>query len=367
MGNISVLVVDDSAFMRKLISDFLNQEQGIDVIGTARNGQDAIKKVQLLDPDVVTMDIEMPVMNGLEALQVIMKQFPRPVIMLSSTTKEGTTNTINSLQYGAVDFIAKPSGAISLDLHKIKKEIIEKITLAKFANVRKVSNEVNNENGPLGKIEYSKIDSSEDKSPRFIGNIHRNQKIVCIGTSTGGPRALQQVLTKLPATIDAPIFIVQHMPSGFTKSLANRLNSVSMITVKEAENNEFVQNGVAYIAPGGFHLKVEKSGPSLIIKIDQSAVRNGHRPSVDVLFESISELKGYLKIAVIMTGMGSDGTEGLKSLKLAGTVKAISESEQSAIVFGMPKSAINTQLIDKVEDVEDIGDTIMKYVRNPLY
>ena len=367
MGKIGVLVVDDSAFMRKLISDFLNQEEGIEVVGTARNGQDAIKKVQLLKPDVVTMDIEMPVMNGLEALQVIMEQFPRPVIMLSSMTKEGAKNTIKSLQYGAVDFIAKPSGAISIDLHKIKAEMIEKVTLAKLANVHKLSNEVNSEKSPDNKLDYSKIDSNENKRPRFVDDIHRNQKIVCIGTSTGGPRALQQVLTKLPATIDAPIFIVQHMPPGFTKSLAKRLNSVSMITVKEAENNELAQNGVAYIAPGGFHLKIKKYGVSLKINIDQSAVRNGHRPSVDVLFESISELQGYLKIAVIMTGMGSDGTEGLKSLKLTGAVKAISESEKTAIVFGMPKSAINTQLIDRVEDVEDIGDTIMKYVRNPLY
>lgn len=366
MGRIGVLVVDDSAFMRKLISDFLNQEEGIEVVGTARNGQDAIKKVKLLKPDVVTMDIEMPIMNGLEALQVIMEQFPTPVIMLSSTTKEGARNTIKSLQYGAVDFIAKPSGAISMDLHKIKAEMIEKVTFAKFANVRKLLNAVKSENSLIGKLEYSKIDSKEEKRPSIIDSFQQNQKLVCIGTSTGGPRALQQVLTTLPATIDAPIFIVQHMPPSFTKSLAKRLHAVSMITVKEAENNELVQNGVAYIAPGGFHLKVKKSGSLLKIHLDQSEARSGHRPSVDVLFESISELQGYLKIAVIMTGMGSDGTEGLKSLK-KGTVKAIAESEKTSVVFGMPKSAINTQLIDRVEDVEDIGETIMKYVRNPFY
>jgi two-component system chemotaxis response regulator CheB len=172
------------------------------------------------------------------------------------------------------------------------------------------------------------------------------------------------VLTKLPADIHAPIFIVQHMPPGFTQSLANRLNTLSMITVKEAENNEVVQNGIAYIAPGGSHLLVNKTGSSLTIKLEKSEIRNGHRPSVDVMFESISEINDYRKIAVIMTGMGSDGTEGLKRLKSTGVVNAISESEQTSVVYGMPKAALNTQLIDKVENVEDIAASIMDFIRN---
>lgn len=357
-----VLVVDDSAFMRKLIKDFLSEDKTIEVIGTARDGQDAVKKVELLNPDVVTMDIEMPIMNGLEALKVIMDQFSRPVIMLSSTTKEGAENTIKSLQYGAFDFITKPSGAISIDLYKVKEELRQKVTLAKTANVRKMPKEVMKNNSPLKQIECSKIDSNRVKRPTLIDRTSLYQKLVCIGTSTGGPRALQHVLPKLPADIDAPIFIVQHMPPGFTQSLANRLNSISSIIVKEAVNGELVQKGIAYIAPGGSHLKVIKSGTSLTIKIDNSDSRNGHRPSVDVMFESISMIQDYRKIAVIMTGMGSDGTEGLKKLKLTGDVKAISESEQTSVVYGMPKSAISTNIVDKVEHVEDIADSIMDFI-----
>jgi two-component system, chemotaxis family, protein-glutamate methylesterase/glutaminase len=364
MSKIRVLVVDDSAFMRKVITDFLNEEEKIDVIGTARNGQDAIKKVELLNPDVVTMDVEMPIMDGLEGLKVIMDQFPRPVIMLSSTTTEGAENTIKSLQYGALDFIAKPSGAISLDLYKVKGELIEKVVLAKSANVRKLSKVVNKKNIPLKQMGYSKIDSSRDKSPITFDKNSLTKKIVCIGTSTGGPRALQQVLSNIPVDIDAPIFIVQHMPPGFTQSLANRLNSISFITVKEAENGEQVQNGIAYIAPGGSHLKVMKSGSYLTIKIDQSDIRNGHRPSVDVMFESISKLQDYRKISVIMTGMGSDGTEGLRKLKLTGVVNAIAESELSSVVYGMPRSALSTNLVDKVEHLENIAAAIMDFIRN---
>ncbi|WP_299090115.1 chemotaxis response regulator protein-glutamate methylesterase [uncultured Metabacillus sp.] len=363
MGKIRVLVVDDSAFMRKLIPDLLSEEEKIEVIGTARNGQDAVKKVELLNPDVITMDVEMPIMNGLEALKKIMKQFPKPVIMLSSTTKEGAQNAILSLQDGAFDFIAKPSGAISLDLYKVKEELIKKVLLAKSANIGKLQRNPNIKNSINKEKRYSKIDSHFNNRQLYIPKSNSLKSIVCIGTSTGGPRALQQVLPKLPADIDVPIFIVQHMPSGFTESLANRLNSISRIIVKEARHGEEVKKGVAYIAPGGSHLKVQKSGNSLKVILDKTDPRNGHRPSVDELFEALSELPDYRKIAVILTGMGSDGTEGLKKLKLSGAVNAITESEQSSIVFGMPKSAQKTNLVDKVEHLDNIAASIMEFIR----
>ncbi|WP_226665669.1 protein-glutamate methylesterase/protein-glutamine glutaminase [Metabacillus litoralis] len=364
MGKIRVLVVDDSAFMRKLITDFLNEDENIDVIGVARNGEDALLKIETLNPDVVTLDVEMPVKNGLEALKEIMEKFPRPVIMLSSTTKEGAENTILSLQYGAFDFIAKPSGAISLDLYKVKEDLVEKVRLAKKANINNTLQRPIKKNNPKIQQEYSKIDSNVIKRPKLIDKITDFKTLVCIGTSTGGPRALQQVLPKIPGDIKAPIFIVQHMPPGFTQSLANRLNAVSKINVKEAENGELVRNGTAYIAPGGFHLKIVKSGTSLTIKIDQSEIRNGHRPSVDVMFESICEIPDYKKIAVIMTGMGADGSAGLKKLKSTGIVKAIAESENTSIVYGMPKAAVGTNFVDKVEDVEDIAASILDFLKN---
>lgn len=210
---------------------------------------------------------------------------------------------------------------------------------------------------------YSKIDTRE-----MLGNekninkwSYWNKKIIVIGTSTGGPRALQTVLTGLPETIDAPILVVQHMPSGFTKSLADRLNSLCRIQVKEAEDGELIQKGVAYIAPGGFHLKVRKVGMSIVVLLDQSELRSGHRPSVDVLFESVSEITDFAKIAVIMTGMGMDGSSGIIKLNQTGPLKAIAESQKTSIVFGMPKAAIATNLIDSIEDVETIANAIISY------
>ncbi len=361
MNKIKVLVVDDSAFMRKVITDFLSENPQIEVIGTARNGKDALEKIKTLKPDVVTLDVEMPIMNGLEALKQIMEEHPLPVVMLSSTTKEGAENTILAMHYGAIDFVTKPSGTISLDLHKVKEEIINKVILASRANLYGIRKQ-DAAQTPASSLQrqYSKMELKSLSSGSSTG--YRKKKIVCIGTSTGGPRALQQVLTQLPKHIAAPIVIVQHMPKGFTKSLAQRLHSLCEISVKEAEHGEMLKEGTAYIAPGGAHFMVVSSGNSLIAHIEHSPPRNGHCPSVDVLFESVSTLTDYDKIAVIMTGMGSDGTNGLKRLKESGTTKAIAESEETAVVFGMPKAAIATNLVDAVVPLEEIAETIMKYV-----
>lgn len=366
MKKINVLVVDDSAFMRKLISDFLSEDPQINVVGTARNGEDGIKKLRVLKPDVITMDVEMPVLNGLDALKYIMKNQPVPVVMLSSTTKQGAENTLSAIQYGAIDFIAKPSGAISLDLHKIKEEIIQKVISASTVNRKQLINLSSNRNLTTKSDEhYSKIELG--KPSNLLNNAEKkftcySKKLICIGTSTGGPRALQTVLTKLPANLDAGLLIVQHMPAGFTKSLASRLDTLCNISVKEAEEGEIVQKGTAYIAPGGFHMRVKQAGGNLIISLDQTEVRNGHRPAVDVMFESVSEIKDYLKVAVIMTGMGADGSQGLIALKKNGIVKAIAESQETSIVYGMPKAAIETSLIDEVQDVDNIARSILKYV-----
>ncbi|WP_409253720.1 protein-glutamate methylesterase/protein-glutamine glutaminase [Bacillus sp. SCS-153A] len=359
MNQKKVLVVDDSAFMRKLITDFLSSSNYLEVVATARNGRDALDKIEKYKPDVVTLDVEMPVMNGLEALKAIMEKSPLPVIMLSSTTKEGAENTILAMNYGAIDFIAKPSGAISLDLHKVKEELIAKVLNAGNVPVRRLKKA--NQQTPSLTITLDK-----DQSLRGTAVVpwkRCSKKIICIGTSTGGPRALQQVVTSLPSDIDAPILIVQHMPPGFTKSLANRLNMLSTITVKEAEDGELLKNGTAYIAPGGFHLKVEEKRGGLAVILDnQELPRGGHRPAVDVLFESVSGLKDYDKIAVIMTGMGTDGSEGLVKLKDSGGVKAIAESEESCIVYGMPKAAVSTNLVDEIQSIENIAGCIMKYM-----
>ncbi|MEC2053824.1 chemotaxis response regulator protein-glutamate methylesterase [Peribacillus psychrosaccharolyticus] len=363
MKKITVLIVDDSAFMRKLLKDFLTEDPNILIVGTARNGADAIKKVKELKPDVVTLDVEMPIMDGIDALKVMMEECPTAVIMLSSTTQEGTESTLAAMQLGAFDFIAKPSGAISLDLHKIKSELISKVLCAGTANIAKLHMPQNDCERKPAVVESS----SETVQQKFLTHKHipyktgSEKKLIVIGTSTGGPRALQTVLSMLPASINAPILVVQHMPPGFTKSLSQRLDTLSAIQVKEAEDGEILKKGTAYIAPGGYHLKVKKLGMSLAVSIDQTDQQNGHRPSVDTLFESVSEIENYEKIAVIMTGMGMDGANGLIQLKKTGLTMAIAESQETSIVFGMPKAAIATGCINKVVDVEQIASVINSY------
>jgi two-component system chemotaxis response regulator CheB len=372
------LVVDDSAFMRKLISDFLNSHSYIEVIGTARNGKDAVEKVKMLKPDVVTLDVEMPLMNGLDALKEIMNTNPVPVVMLSSTTKSGAENTILAMEFGAVDFIAKPGGAISLNLHDVKQDIISKVYAASHVPVSKLtrsigrtpiqhsfsSEKIINANKIIEKPIYSSkqvkdvLDNSKDIFSKT------GKRFVIIGTSTGGPRALQEVLTQLPATIDAPILIVQHMPAGFTKSLADRLNKLSAITVKEAEDGEKIVNGTAYIAPGGMHLKMRKIGSSYFINLDgEEPSRNGHRPSVDVLLESAALQLDINYVAVIMTGMGYDGRDGMERLKKNDRTISIAESAKTSVVYGMPKAIVDSKLADKIVDVQQIPETILEILQ----
>jgi two-component system, chemotaxis family, protein-glutamate methylesterase/glutaminase len=361
-----VLVVDDSAFMRKLISDFISASEEMEVVGTARNGEDALMKMKKLSPDVVTLDVEMPKMNGIEALNKIMSECPVPVVMVSSTTKEGAEETIKAVQFGAVDFIAKPSGTISLDLHKIQEEIVRKVYSASLVPFTKLlGHQFSTGNSSNRKADHKEIEESalECKTARPMYDFQK-PGLIMIGTSTGGPRALQHVLTNLPSTLDAPIAIVQHMPPGFTKSLADRLNSLAGITVKEAKHGEKLESGTAYIAPGGFHMRIVDDQSNWKVHLTkEEPPRNGHRPSVDVLFESASTLGRCHKVAVVMTGMGSDGTEGLKKLKETGNVTAIAESHETCIVYGMPKSVIAAKLADEVVNVEGIGQSIMKYMR----
>lgn len=355
-----LLIVDDSAFMRKLISDFFHDSKLIEVVGIARNGQDAINKIKTLQPDVLTLDVEMPVMNGLEALRRIMVDTPVPVVMLSSTTKSGAESTMQAMEYGAVDFIAKPSGTISLDLHKIKEELVEKVENAAQVSIHKMK-----KRSPVS-LKNNGQNSAENSLSNHSNTIKwdkLNKMVVLIGTSTGGPRALQEVITKLPRDIHAPVLIVQHMPAGFTKSLAQRLNQLSELEVKEAEHGDLIQNGHVYIAPGGYHMRIQKRFSSYYIVLDdKEPARAGHRPAVDVLFEDASQLNDLDKIAVIMTGMGSDGSLGLKQLKKSGNVMAIAEAASTCIVYGMPKAAVETNLVNEVVELDQIAKTIIQYL-----
>ncbi|WP_398295305.1 chemotaxis response regulator protein-glutamate methylesterase [Sporosarcina saromensis] len=363
-----VLVVDDSAFMRKLISDMLSNHPSLTVVATARNGQDALAKVEQLCPDVITMDIEMPVMDGLEALQQIMKTTPTPIVMLSSTTEIGAKNTMLAMEYGAVDFVAKPGGPISLNLSDVEAEIVKKVVQASTIKVATLTKkrEVQKNSSPqfnMNVRQQRKQSMKQDFQPFYDSGKKMSKQLtsfVIIGTSTGGPRALQAVLTELPKSIPAPILVVQHMPPGFTKSLAQRLDGLSEIHVKEAEDGEPFVNGTAYIAPGGKHLTIDASSNGYNVRLDEiEPPRKGHRPAVDVLLESASNFPAIQFLSVIMTGMGHDGKEGLQTLKASCNTIAIAESERTSIVYGMPKAIRDAGLADQVVDLEEIPTVIM--------
>jgi len=348
MSRIRVLVVDDSAFMRKIITDILATSSEIEVIGKAKNGQEAIEKVTQLRPDVVTMDMEMPVLDGLQALGYIMSECPTRVIMLTAAESKHGDLTMTAFQYGAVDFIQKPSGSISLDMEKISDDLIKKVLAAVHVDIHKL---VFIEEKPIKK---------EKRVP--IQKI-RTKKIVIIGTSTGGPRALQQVIPLLPVDLRVPVLVVQHMPAGFTKSLAERLNSQSMLKVREAAEGDIIQTGTVLIAPGDFHMivKQQKINGELreVIGLTKGDRVQGVRPSVDVLLESVAQIYGQNSIGVILTGMGCDGSDGIKKLKLAGG-KVIAEDESTCVVYGMPRSVIEQKLADYILPIHKIAQSIME-------
>ncbi|MFD2628405.1 chemotaxis response regulator protein-glutamate methylesterase [Oceanobacillus kapialis] len=350
MNPIRVLVIDDSAFMRKVIKDMLVSDQRIEVIATARNGEDGLKKIKRLSPDVVTMDIHMPVMDGITALQSIMQDCPVPVVMLSSETAEGAEKTLQAISHGAVDFITKPSNYLSMENGEKTEEIINKVIVASAVTMSPSPKESSGNSADL---------------PVTTERQLFDKTIVTIGTSTGGPRALQKLIPTLPGDFSAPILIVQHMPPGFTKSLADRLNSMSNITVKEAVHGEILHDGTAYIAPGDYHMRVNKVGTALAIELTEEAPVNGHRPSVDVLFASAGPLEKINKIAVILTGMGSDGSNGLKQMKASDpSTIAIAESEKTAVIYGMPKAAVKTERVNHIVPLNQVADTLEKLLKD---
>ncbi|OPJ57109.1 protein-glutamate methylesterase/protein-glutamine glutaminase [Alkalithermobacter paradoxus] len=348
MRKINVLVVDDSAFIRKMIIDILSLDNEVTVADVAKNGKEALEKLNKnKDIDVVTLDVEMPIMDGIQTLKEIMQKNPIPVVMLSSLTKSGADLTIQALNIGAVDFLTKPSNIFKINSDEMKSLIIDKVKIASKIKVSKnviKKDIVYNDKGYIKKISTASNDVVEN--------------IVAIGTSTGGPRALQQVVPNISPNIKAPIVIVQHMPPGFTKSLADRLNQISKIEVKEAEHGEILKNGVGYIAPGDKHMNFEKRGKDIKIVLNDGSKVSGHRPSVDSMFLSLSKLDFNKVICVLMTGMGADGALGMKELKKKPNVVSIAEDESTCVVFGMPKSAVNLGVVDSVLKLNQISSEI---------
>lgn len=347
-----VLIVDDSAFMRKVLADIVNSDPGLEVADVAKNGQEAIQKVLLLKPDVMTLDVEMPVMDGLSALEVVMRDSPMPVIMLSSLTKEGADATLRALELGALDFITKPSSIFQINTQDMQQELLGKLKMAAGVSA-KVRSAPHRDRIPIVRAATARRDSGRGLKNGKI------KKIIAIGTSTGGPKALQDVIPNLPGDLQASVLVVQHMPPGFTKSLAERMDGISQMRVKEAEHNDILLPGWVYIAPGNYHLRVVRDGYDFRIKLGDDELVSGHRPSVDAMMASLSELNMSDIIGVIMTGMGSDGAKGLKLLKEQRTF-VIAQDEESCVVFGMPKSAIRLEAVDKIVSLDGIADEIIK-------
>jgi two-component system chemotaxis response regulator CheB len=341
---IRVLIVDDSYFMRKILQDILADSAGlIQVVDTAQNGLEAVEKTRALKPDVITMDVEMPQMDGLTALEKIMQERPTPVVMLSSHTGKGTEATIRALELGAVDCVAKPMGRVLENVRVIQGELIEKIKMASLCRPRYRSSgfqesEAGHLPGTRSLFAAPASSSVKAESPATF--------IVAIASSTGGPRALNELFSRLSKNSSAAFVIVQHISIGFTKALARRLGEVSELLITEAEEKGYLKAGSAYVAPGGCHLVLEGAPGHFRFAFDDAPPRLGVKPSADIMMTSVAKAASKNCLGIVLTGMGRDGTVGLKSIRAVGG-KTFAQDADSCVVYGMPKSAVDAKLIDR--------------------
>lgn len=380
-----VLVVDDSSFYRRRVKDILNEDRSLDVVGEAKNGREAIELIKKLRPDVVTMDVEMPVMDGISAVRRIMDECPVPVIMFSSLTHQGAKATLDALDAGAVEFLPKRFEEIAKDRSDAATILRTKVRLlarrtplstqrrplttpSSIASRRPAPSTPSRtlpNNAPKASFLRSSsllAGRSEQVEPQIVSQVRRSGKryrCLAIGASTGGPVALQKVLSVLPESFAYPIFLVQHMPGTFTKAFAERLNQHCQIRVKEAEHGDVVQNGWAYLAPGGKQMTVDKSsGQPKIVITESDASDIGYKPSVDTTFNSLSNIYGGDTLAIILTGMGADGREGCRTLKGLGA-KVWAQDQASSVVYGMPQAVTVDKLAEVNINIDDIGSCII--------
>jgi len=343
---IRVIIADDSALMRKRINEILNSDPDIEVVAIARNGQEALEAVYSFKPDVVTLDVEMPVLDGIQTLGYIMSEVPTPCVMISAFTKEGTRETIHALEFGAVGFIAKPGGVISPDIAAIGKEIIAKVKMA--ARV------------PVERLRLIWAQKAVEKE-KILKKPPAMKRVFAIASSTGGTQALATILPKLSGNLPAGVLVVQHMPEGFTKTLAERLNWQSKINIVEAEDQLPIKPATVIIARGGKHMEVagEEDDPRIII-CDKPA-QMGVKPSANIMMESAAKIFRQKTVGVVLTGMGSDGTLGAQAIRSAGGM-VLAEHKDSCVVYGMPKSVIEAGLANKVVPLHRLATEIMRFV-----
>jgi len=374
---IRILVVDDSPFMRKSLQKMLESAPDLRVVATARDGIDALEKIQEHKPDIVTLDIEMPRMDGLTCLRRIMAEHPMPVLMVSSLTQEGAQSTLDALSIGALDFIAKESGFASLSIMQIQHDLQEKVRrLATSPRFPKSGQASHSAPGGASHPAPTHPASPFQAPPRTLPPAPKASappsgatlaaspmaEMLVIGSSTGGPKALQDILPNLPSDLPVPCLVVQHMPSTFTKPFADRLDGLCQVHVKEAEQGEPLKAGTVYIAPGGIHMTYSARGPKGCIELSPEPVSSLHRPSVDVLFLSLAELFRGQVLAGILTGMGSDGAKGMEQLKRKGAY-TLAESEESCVVYGMPRAAVERGCVDVVAPLSEISGHLRRHFK----
>jgi len=341
---VRVLVVDDSALMRKLIPKILERDPSIEVVGTAMDGAFALKKIAELNPDVVTLDLEMPRMDGMETLRLIMRRAPLPVILFSTHSKEGAYATLKALALGAVDFVAKPTDAAAGKVEAIADQLIAKIKVAKRAAGRKL---------PPAQLFDEPPAPKKGSRPQIAPN-----RVIAIGISTGGPNALQYVLSQIPADFPSAILVVQHMPEGFTEMFAKRLDECCALDVQEARSGDLLLAGRVLITPGNRHMMVRRMPRGDMVVLSDGPPVNGHRPSADVLFHSVAQEFGPTAVGLLMTGMGEDGAEGLGAIRNAGGM-TIAQSEETCVVSGMPRAAIVKGYVNKIIALDGLGSHLI--------
>ncbi|MDP2828390.1 MAG: chemotaxis response regulator protein-glutamate methylesterase [Sulfuricellaceae bacterium] len=367
---IKVLIVDDSALIRGVLREVINSQPDMEVVGAAPDPLVAREMIKQLNPDVLTLDVEMPRMDGLDFLEKLMRLRPMPVVMISTLTERGSDITFRALELGAVDFLAKPKMDITHGMKEYSEDIAEKIRAASRARIRKNTSSASNTPPPSSGRETSPVTdaggtprlSADAILPSSSARISSTEKLIILGASTGGTEAIKEFLVQLPP--DCPgILITQHMPEAFTNSFAQRLDGLCRITVKEAAQGDRVLPGHAYIAPGHSHLLLKRSGANYVCELNQGPPVNRHRPSVDVLFRSAANCAGQNAIGVILTGMGKDGAAGMLEMKQAGAYN-FAQDEASCVVFGMPKEAIAVGGVDEVLPLKEIAGKVMKQLAN---
>lgn len=355
---VRVLVVDDSGFFRRRVSEMLESDPLIKVVGFANNGQEAIEQNKSLRPDVITMDIEMPVMDGIAATRQIMRVQPTAIIMFSSLTTDGAKATLDALDAGALDFLPKRFEDISNDRNEAKKLLCQRVRDLGHRPVTRLTGATTKPGSGTPPPPTTKTAPVAAPAPRITKG---NYKLVAIGTSTGGPVALQEVLTKLPASFPVPILLIQHMPASFTPAFAQRLNTQCAISVKEAANGDVLKPATAYLAPGGKQMQLVKKGRDITITISEADASQTYKPSVDITFNSVATVFPGETLAVVLTGMGADGREGARTLKQQGSI-IWAQDEASCVVYGMPAAVAEAGLTQQVLSLKDIGPSISKAV-----